>query len=102
MAGRGRRLQAAEGRRAGQRLGAAHGHLHHQVIAQHAVLDAGTAALITQRQRRSAGQVKALSELLQQQHSAIADDMSPRSNAGPTPSLPTRPVFDSLFSTLWR
>lgn len=99
MLGRGRRLQTAEGRRAGQRLSAAHGRLHHQIVAQHVVVahvrpaqaqavdalrqqavhavpHAGTAALITKRQRRSAGQTQSFIDPLEQQHAAVADDVT--------------------------
>lgn len=117
--GRGPRLQPAEGGRTGQRLGTAHGRLHHQVLAQRVVVahvrpaqaqtidalrqqavHAGAAALVTQRPRRSAGQTKTVIDPLEQQHATIANDVATiERSLHHAPSNPSE--LDGPIGTLW-
>ena len=123
MFGRGSRLQATERGRTGQRLGAAHGRLHHQIAAQHVVvahvrpaqtqtvdalrqqaaqvvLDTGHATLVAQRQSSRAGQTKTLIDPLEQQHAALTDDVTAiECGLDYTPSNPSK--FDGPIGTLW-
>jgi hypothetical protein len=65
-----------------------------------AVLDAGAAALITQRQRRCARQPKTLVDPLEQQHAAVADDVATiECGLDHAPSNPSK--LDGPIGTLW-
>jgi hypothetical protein len=123
MRRRGPGLQATQGRAAGQRLGTAHRRLHHQVLAQHvvvahvrpaqaqavdalrqqavhAVLDAGVAALVTECAGCCAGKSNAFIELLEQQHAAIADDVT-TIERGLNDTASNLAEFNGLIGTLW-
>lgn len=68
--------------------------------AVHAVLDAGAAALVAERQGSCAGQSKTFIDLLEQQHAAITDDVATvECGLDDTPANTSK--FDSLIGTLW-